>query len=600
MPKKNVPINYSARDFASIKESLVQHAKRYYPESFRDFNEAGFGSLMLDTVSYVGDVLSFYLDYQANESFLDTANEFNNVEKLSRQMGFKEIETPSSHGIATFFILIPASQNGLGPDLNYLPILKRGSQFSSATGNQFILNEDVFFNGPQNEVVVARVDSQSGLPTFYAIKSYGRVISGVTEQIILNVGEFRRYLRLRLDVPNLAEIIKVEDQEGNEYFQVDYLTQDIIYRPIVNRAGSNNINSTGAYLRPFTVPRRFVLEKINGNYYLQFGQGRDTSDKNRESVADPSTVALNIYGKNYISSDSFDPTNLIESDKMGIVPVNTKLIVTIRTNTAANVNVAANGLKNVVGSKFEFNDQVAVSLNTRTQIKNSLEVTNEEPIVGDTKLLTSAELKIIAGNAYASQSRAVTKEDYKALVYKMPPEYGKIKKINIVRDQDSFRRNMNMYVVSMDERGFLVKTNTVVKDNLRVWINKNRMINDTIDILDAKIINFAVDFTVVGDLEANKYDVLVDCKNALVTEFARTRDLGEPLFYSDITKLLKDVKGVLDIVRVKIYNKNGGVYSNYFYDMDKYLSADGRFVNAPDNVIFELKFPAIDIKGVVL
>ena len=159
MPKKNVPINYSARDFASIKESLVQHAKRYYPESFRDFNEAGFGSLMLDTVSYVGDVLSFYLDYQANESFLDTAIEFNNVEKLARQMGFKDIETPTSHGIATFFILIPATQNGLGPDLTYIPILKKNSTLSTSNGNQFILNEDIFFNSGDNDTVVARVNS---------------------------------------------------------------------------------------------------------------------------------------------------------------------------------------------------------------------------------------------------------------------------------------------------------------------------------------------------------------------------------------------------------------------------------------------------------
>ena len=600
MPKRNVPINYSARDFSSIKESLVQHAKRYYPESFRDFNEAGFGSLMLDTVSYVGDVLSFYLDYQANESFLDTANEFLNVEKMARQMGFKDVEAPTSHGIATFFILVPASQNGLGPDLSYLPILKRGSQFSSAGGNQFILNEDVFFNDSQNEIVVARVDGQTGLPTFYAIKAYGRVISGIYEQAIINVGEFQRYLRLRLDIPNLAEIIKVEDDEGNEYYQVDYLTQDIIYKPIVNRAGSNSVSSTSAYLRPFTVPRRFILEKINGNYYLQFGQGQDASNKNRESISDPSTVALKIYGKNYISGDSFDPTNLIETDKMGVVPVNTRLVVTVRTNTAANVNVAAGGLKNVVSGRFEFNDPMAVGQNVKTQIKNSLEVINEEPIVGDTKLLSSKELKTIAGTSYASQSRAVTKEDYKALIYKMPPEYGKVKRVNIVRDQDSFRRNLNMYLISMDDKGYLVKTNTVVKENLKVWINKNRMINDTLDILDAKVVNFAIDFTIVSDLETNKYDVLVACKNALVAEFARVRDIGEPLFYSDVTRILKDVKGALDVVKVKIYNKYSGMYSNYFYDMDKYLSADGRLINAPDNVIFELKFPAVDIKGVVL
>jgi hypothetical protein len=101
-------------------------------------------------------------------------------------------------------------------------------------------------------------------------------------------------------------------------------------------------------------------------------------------------------------------------------------------------------------------------------------------------------------------------------------------------------------------------------------------------------------------LEANKFDVMTDCKNAIMTEFLRVRELGEPLFYSDVIKILKDIKGVLDVVRVKIYNKTGDLYSNVFYDMDKYLSSDGRYINCPDNVVFELKFPNTDIKGVVL
>ena len=73
MSKKQIPINYTNRDFSTIRQSLVEHAKRYYPDTYKDFNEASFGSLMLDTVAYVGDILSFYLDYQANESFLETA-----------------------------------------------------------------------------------------------------------------------------------------------------------------------------------------------------------------------------------------------------------------------------------------------------------------------------------------------------------------------------------------------------------------------------------------------------------------------------------------------------------------------------------------------
>ena len=77
--KKKVPIKYTSRDFDTIKQDLVNYAKRYYPDTFRDFSEASFGALMIDTVAYVGDILSFYLDYQVNESFLDTSIEYNNV-----------------------------------------------------------------------------------------------------------------------------------------------------------------------------------------------------------------------------------------------------------------------------------------------------------------------------------------------------------------------------------------------------------------------------------------------------------------------------------------------------------------------------------------
>lgn len=601
MPNKNVPINYSARDFSSIKESLVQHAKRYYPNTFKDFSEAGFGSLMLDTVSYIGDILSFYLDYQANENFIDTANEYNNVEKLARQMGYKELEAPTSHGIATFFILVPAAFNGLGPNLLYKPILKRGSVFSTSTGNQFILTEDVIFNLSDNQIVVARTNPQTGLPTFYAVKAYGKIVSGIIQTTQIQIDSFQRFKKVKLPISGLAEILSVTDSDGNEYFQVDHLTQDVIYRPITNRNSSGNTEDASAFLRPYVVPRRFTLEKYEGEYYLQFGQGQASSNRIRDTIADPSTVSLKVYGKNYVSDDFFDPTNLIYSDKLGIVPANTTLTITVRTNTTGNSNASTAAIKNIVSAVFEFNSNAVLDANVKNGIKNSLEVTNEEPIVGDVRNFTSNELKVVAMSSYAAQSRAVTREDYRALVYKMPSEYGKIRRVNVVRDNsNTFRRNLNMYVISNDQDGFLVKTNSAVKQNLKMWINKNRMINDTIDILDAKIINYGIDFTVVADLEVNKFDLLNNCKVNLITEFERTREIGESLFNVDIVRTLKEVKGVLDVVRVKFVNKSNEPYSQISYDFEKNTSADGRYINAPENVIFELKFPSIDIKGVVL
>ena len=84
--KKIRPISYTSRDFDSIKEDLVNYAKRYYPNTFQDFNEASFGAMMLDLVAYVGDQLSFYVDYQANESFIDSAIEYKNIVKLAKKV----------------------------------------------------------------------------------------------------------------------------------------------------------------------------------------------------------------------------------------------------------------------------------------------------------------------------------------------------------------------------------------------------------------------------------------------------------------------------------------------------------------------------------
>ena len=117
MPKKNVPIKYTSRSFETIKNDLVEHAKRYYPTTFKDFNESGFGSLMLDSVSYIGDVLSFYLDFQANETFIQNAAEFDNILKLAKQSGYKHRNNPSSNTVAS----AAATGSGCGPNsINYV------------------------------------------------------------------------------------------------------------------------------------------------------------------------------------------------------------------------------------------------------------------------------------------------------------------------------------------------------------------------------------------------------------------------------------------------------------------------------------------------
>lgn len=597
MAKKKTPINYTNRDFSTIKEDLVNYAKRNYPDIYKDFNEASFGSLMLDTVAYVGDIASFYLDYQVNESFLDTAVEYRNVERLSRQQGYKFTGSPTSTGIVSFYIVVPANSTGTGPDLRYAPILRRDSQFSSAGGVPYILIDSVNFANPNNEVAVARVNDSTGVPITYAIKANGRVISGRLVQETFQVGEYQRFRRLFLSLPKVAEVLSVFDSDGNEYYNVDHLSQDIIYKEVTNRASTND--TVPAILRPFSVPRRFTVEKDGNLSYLQFGYGSADNLSSQASVAEPSNVVLEMNGKNYISDLDFDPSRLLETDKFGVVPVNTTLTVKYRVNTADNVNSPVGALNVVENPIFSYNNIRQLTRNLVNQVNRSLEVYNQDPIIGDVSDPTSEELRIRTKDFFATQNRAVTGTDYEAMVYAMPSKFGSVKRCRILRDPDSFKRNLNLYVLSEDINGKLTFANSILKDNLKTWLNRVRMINDTIDIIDARIVNLSIDFKIIADSDKNKFDVLNACIANLQERFSEPLLIGEPFYITDVYNVLNDTEGTVDAQDVVIGIKNGLNYSDTRFDINSQKSADGRYIKAPANVAFEIKFPSIDIKGTV-
>ena len=596
--KKLYPtINYTSRDFNSIKSDLVNYAKRYYPNTFRDFNEAGFGALMLDTVSYVGDILSYYVDYSANETFLNTAIEYDNVLKLGRQMGFRFTGNPSSSGIATFYIIVPASITGMGPDTNYIPILKRGTSLTSDAGAMFILNEDVVFSDPKNEIVVSAANENTGIPTYYAIRASGQVISGELREQVIDVGDFEKFRRIELDDENITEVIGCFDEEGHEYFKVEYLSQDVIFAAVTNRDSSNS--KAASLLKPVVVPRRFTVEREREKTFLQFGFG---SERNvvANPLIDPATTILDFHARDYVTETSFDPTNLLGTDKLGISPANTSLRIVYRVNTSENVNVSAGGLSGVTNPEFQFEQEQTLDAATMAVVGRSMEVSNEQPILGDVTLPTTSELKIRIYDTFAAQNRAVSAQDYRALTYQMPAEFGAIKRVNVAKDADSRKRNLNLYVISEDANDHLETTNIVIKNNLKTWLNHARMINDTIDILDAKIVNFQITFTVVADLEANKYEVLNRANLAIAAIYAQQTEIGEPFFITEIYTTLNSIAGVVDTTQVAVLKRSGGVYATSHFDMEAALSPDGRFINVPENVILELKFPTDDIIGSVI
>jgi len=551
---------------------------------------------MLDTVAYIGDMLSFYTDYQTNESFLDTALEFDNILKLSKELGYKYKPYPSSFGICNFYVTVPAQANYPAPDDSYKPILKKGSTFLSTANTMFTLLEDVNFSKSAYPIVVADQNSTTGAPISYAIRAAGQVVSGELAIQEISIGEFQEFLRIRLNGQNISEVISVFDDNGNQYYEVDYLTQNILQVPVLNKDA--NSNTVPYILKPVAVSRRFVTESTPTGVFLQFGNG---STETPVSLQDPSEVILQLHGKDYTTETSFDPSIMNETDKLGVVPADTILTIIYRINTNENTNAAANTLTRVGTANFQFSAPESLNQSKRNGVTNSLAVLNEEPIIGDVTLVGPDEIKERARGNFAAQYRAVTKEDYISLAYNMPSKFGKFKRVAIELDSDSYnQRNLNLYTISEDTDGTLIVSNSTLKNNLKTWLTQYKMINDTMDILDAKIANIGIEFKALAFPGTNKYDLLNEAVTTLQTAFDKTFYIGEPFLITDVYQTLKSIPNLMDVIDVNIVIKNGAAYADSPISIEEAKSADGRYIIPPMNTIFEIKFPNSDITGTIL
>jgi hypothetical protein len=597
MATKKKPIKYTSREFDTIKSELVKYARRYYPDVYQDFTAASFGSIALDSVAYVGDMLSFYLDYQVNELFLDTATEYNNILKLGAQLGYHYKGRPGSVGIVDVFAIIPANSTGLGPDENYMPIMEAGSECASIGGTIFTFVDDVRFDDPKNEVVVARVNETTGIPTHYAVRATSEVISGKVKTAIKIIGPYEKFKKVKISNSSVSEVMSVVDSSGHEYFEVDYLSQNVVYRNVANRGSdSNNVPSI---LRPFVVPRRFVTERLKNVTYLQFGHGSE-SELVQSSIAEPSEATLQLHGRNYVTDQSFDPSKLMSTDKFGVAPADTTLTIKYRVNNSTSVNASVGELSILKSKNLRFKDSTSLSSALMEEISNSLEVSNSAPIAGGLSIPDTTEIKRRIKDSFATQNRAVTRQDIEAVAYMMPLKYGAIKRCRVRKAHScTTSRNLEIYVLSEDKNGKLMTATDTLKQNLKLWLAEKKMMNDTIDIRDAKIVNFGIEFTVIAHPDENKYEVLNNAIRAIQKLMKEPLYVAEPLYITDIYNALNKVSGVVDARDVKIVNKAGTNYSSISVDIDIMLSADGLTVETPENVALEVKFPSSDIKGAI-
>jgi|TARA_Y100000289_G_scaffold64568_1_gene76650 hypothetical protein len=594
-------VDYTKASFNEIKEQLVQYAKRHYPNSYKDFKDSSFGSLMFDLVSYVGDQLHYYIDHNANESILPYTKDPEIALQLIQAMGAKPSLNFDSVGNVKVQILSPANSLGVTIDNAYKSVLNAGTKFKSSGGAVFTSMKPVVFTADTSRIIGYNMTDDGSKVAYYAMEAIVPVVSGEERTFTVDVGNFVRFLKIEIPDENLTEILSVTDSNGNEYFQVDSLPTDKIYKPILDPQKRDPM--VPAIMKQTPVPRRFIVEKSINRTYIQFGHGSD-EENTTNSFAEPTKRVMKFTGKRYDSSVAkSDPSRMYSNNKLGVAPQNTTLTIVYRRNTAINTNAAVGTINQVLEPLISFDNEQNLESQKVNFIRNNVQVLNDEPINGSISIPTTEELKRRYMGSFGAQGRAVTKEDYISAVYDMPPIYGGIKRAGIMRDTNDFRRNLNLFLIAEGADGKLQKPTNILKQNVKTWIDSVRMISDSIDIFDANIINFNIDFKVALKQNSNAQTVMSKIKQTLFEELTTIPpEIGEPLYMTEIMRIIQSIPEVANIPLkdgIKIQSLSGGKYTDLKYDVKSNTSPDNTFVYIPQNAIWEIKY-IDDIKGTVI
>ncbi len=615
---KEKDINYLSKDFSSFKSKLKNFAQSYFPNTYNDFSESNPATMFLEMAAYVGDVLSFYTDTQIKETFLNTAQERENIYNIAYSLGYQPKVTAASNVNLEVFQVVPSLPSSQYiPDLSYALTISEGSTFKTDGNVSFYTTKDLRFNvssslDPTN-FSVYKFDG-SGNPEYYLLKKSVRAVSAESKTKEIEVGQIQKYKTLNLFDDNIIQIESVVDSEGNSWEEVEYLAQDTKFVDLEN-IYSNDPKLAGSSIQtPYLlkikkVPRRFVTRFLdNDNLQLQFGAGiSDKSDE--EIIPNPDNIGLGIKDGFSKLDIAYDPSNFMYTRAYGQVPSNTTLTVTYLKGGGLESNVGSN---TIVNKGFvNITSQPNLNGGLLNFVQSSVGVTNPEPAKGGGSGDTLEELRLNAMANFSTQKRTVTLNDYIIRTLSMPSKFGTITKAHIVQDDQISPSNTGetnripnplglcLYTLGYDGNKKLTTLNNATKTNLATYLEQYRMLTDAINIKDAFIINIGLDFSITTFKSFNNQQVLLDCINELKSYFNIDRwQINQPIIISEIENLIGGVQGVQTVEEVTLNNKTGISigYSQYKYDLER-ATTDGVIYPSLDPSIFELKFPTSDIQG---
>jgi hypothetical protein len=633
---KPTNINYTSKDFSTIKADLIEYTKSYFPDTYKDFNETSPGMMLIELSSYVGDVLSYYVDYNYKENILSTATEKRNVRRLAEFLGYKTPNKTPSVVKLKVTTTIDANSDGT-PNYDTIPgnnPFTNGLQIQSNIDSELLFETtgeiDFSISGSSDTPSISAPNlNTNGEASSYTLTRYVQAISAETKTKSFTITSPTKFLELNLNEDNVIEILNCTDSSGEKWYEVDYLSQERILKEtyytddVGARSGSaynqgEGIDDTSLISIPFTLDYINTNKKFVTNFdvdtnstKLMFGNGlykyNVTGSSNSSIFTTMEQVGMTLSGTPF--SDINAPTSDFGTNNlnMGETPENTILTIKYRVGGGPNSNVQVGELTTIADGT------------------TGITVTNDEPGTGGTDGQTVEEIRHNAKSFFASQNRCVTRQDYQARILNLPAKFGNIAKCYVERIDDD--GGLFVSTLSYNQNKQLVQTPELVLGNIMTYLNQYRMINDHLDFgftlgttaFSGYNVNFGVEFEVNSDRRVNPSDVKIQVINAIKDFFKIERmQFRQSINMNDLQYNILGLEGVIGIKELNLFQvghdrnmayyqstgetENGGESGyGFVYDFPNAdLEENGIIKPSVTPSVFELRNPNQDIYGKVI
>lgn len=604
-------LSYLNRNFDDYRQSIIDITRQYYPDVFENLNDASVGAWLIDILSDIGDNLNYHIDRNVQETYLDSSKEFTSIQNIARTNGLRIPYKKAALVEIELSCRLPLYQQGSEGDGNmmadetYCPYVKRGTLFSNGT-TTFELVHNIDFKEQFNEdglsdrQIVPNRDS-NGTIISYTYKKLAIASASQTRVMkkIVSSNEITPFMEVMINDSNVLGVDSIIVKDGTN------INTDPQFNEFFIDEETYKDNSGKSVDRFFEVDN--LIDQYRFGYEIEDGEnGKYNPEWSEEEVADikeeqgaVNTVVLrkiakgkwkrlknkfiteytddwklkvifgagirNEYG--VIPPDAkkftqYQMSRMLANDYMGVLPKSeSTMYILYRIGGGEISNIAAGTLTNIISLNIEIEGNPEDSLCSEKirDVRKSMAVTNTTPSYGGKNEPTTEEIRYMIKYNVSSQNRCVTLKDYISRISKIPAKFGCPFRHNAIEENNK----IVIYTLGLDYEGHLTNfLSETVANNIKNYLSQYRMINDFVEIKSGKIINLAFRLTVYIDKSYDKSEVtkrIID----LVYDYMDIRKhlMGDDIFLGDLEKEISKLDGVINLVKMRIFNKVGEGYS---------------------------------------